>query len=391
MQPPKTIHIHHPSGKLYDAFRRFSEAHPDVSYFQSDAFFRLATGWAEAEVVLFIAVKGQKLKDPGGHYRLKKPLDLKAKQSDTKEDETFIAGSLMAVILHEPALKQPWLRPFRGIHQKLTARTIIYGGPLLGEGTRLEKEITLKTLVRAVQDHVKKRSVFTEFRNLYDVSDCKPIFRENNFQWQEWLNLLIDTSPREKAWTGMSDNRRRQVKKSLDAGAEIVYTPGPEQIDAFYDILKELYAKKVRKPLPSRAFFHLLAKGGQQPASNQKPASPIILITHQERVIAGIACPVLPGKVMYEWYVCGLDKEYNAQDIYPSVLATWAAIEHAARQNIPVFNFLGMGKPNQEYGVRDFKIRFGGRQVEYGRFFTVNRLLRYALAKLAYNIKYGAS
>ncbi len=348
---------------------------------------------------MFIAVKGQKLKDPGSHYRLKKPLDLKAKQSGTKEDETFIAGSLMAVILHEPALKQPWLRPFRGIHQKLTARTIIYGGPLLGEGTRLEKEITLKTLVRAVQDHVKKRSVFTEFRNLYDISDCKPIFRENNFQWQEWLNLLIDTSSREKAWTGMSDNRRRQVKKSLDAGANIVYDPSPEQVDAFYDILKDLYAKKVRKPFPSRAFFHLLATGHPQQtkhqhAQNQKEKprqASIILITHQERVIAGIACPVLPGKVMYEWYVCGLDNQYNAQDIYPSVLATWAAIEHAARQNIPVFNFLGMGKPNQEYGVRDFKIRFGGRSVEYGRFFTVNRWLRYALAKLAYNIKYGAS
>ncbi len=427
MQPPKTFQIHHPSGKLYDAFRKFSRAHPEASFFQSDAHFRFATQWPEAEAVLFVAVKGQKLQDPGIRYHpngrpgqpwqpMKEagaggqsrpgskqhgsPEDPLQNKPGTKEqgkartgaqsepeEETVVAGSLLAMIIREPTLQSPWWRPFRGLHHKFTARTIIFGGPLLAKGSRLEKEFVLKTLLHAVQEYVKKRSLFTEFRNLYDLGDYKPIFRENNFEWEEWLNLLIDTRSREAAWANMSENRRRQVKKSLFAGAEIVYDPSPEQIDAFYEILTGLYAKKVRKPLPSKSFFHALAR--EAGPSNDNGLSPIILIVHNQRVIAGIACPILPGKAMYEWYVCGLDKAYNEQDIYPSTMVTWAAIAHAADHNIPMFNFLGMGKPSQEYGVRDFKERFGGQQVRHGRFFAVNHRFRYALAKMAYDIKYG--
>jgi len=417
MQPPKTFQIHHPSGKLYDAFRKFSRAHPEASFFQSDAYFRFATHWPEAEAVLFVAVKGQKLQDPGIRYRPNgrpgqswQPMkdagagaksvpgskqqdgpgdsaQNKTKAQSETEGETVVAGSLLAMIIREPTLQSPWLRPLRGLHRKLTARTIIYGGPLLAKGSRLEKEFVLKTLLHAVQEYVKKRSLFTEFRNLYDLVDYKPIFRERNFEWEEWLNLLIDTRSREDAWAKMSENRRRQVKKSLFAGVEIVYDPSPEQIDAFYEILTSLYAKKVRKPLPSKSFFYALAREAKPP--DDSGLSPIILIVHNTRVIAGIACPILPGKAMYEWYVCGLDKAYNEQDIYPSTMVTWAAIAHAADHNIPMFNFLGMGKPSQEYGVRDFKERFGGQQVRHGRFFAVNNRFRYALAKMAYDIKYG--
>jgi len=38
-------------------------------------------------------------------------------------------------------------------------------------------------------------------------------------------------------------------------------------------------------------------------------------------------CPILQRKVIYEWYVCGLDREIK--DVYPSILATWAAIDYA--------------------------------------------------------------
>lgn len=395
MQPPRTFQIHHPSGKLYDAFRKFSRAHPEASFFQSDAYFRFATHWPEAEPVLFVAIKGQKLQDPGIRYRPNgRPGQSGQSMKETggggksqPEGETEVAGSLLAMIIREPTLQSPWWRPFRGLHRKFTARTIIFGGPLLAKGSRLEKEIVLKTLLHAVQEYVKKRSLFTEFRNLYDLGDYKLIFRENKFEWEEWLNLLIDTRSREEAWANMSENRRRQVKKSLFAGAEIVYDPSPEQIDAFYEILTGLYAKKVRKPLPSKSFFHALVR--ESGPSNDSGLSPIILIVHNRRVIAGIACPILPGKAMYEWYVCGLDKAYNQEDIYPSTMVTWAAIAHAADHNIPMFNFLGMGKPSQEYGVRDFKERFGGKQVQHGRFFAVNHRFRYALAKMAYDIKYG--
>jgi lipid II:glycine glycyltransferase (peptidoglycan interpeptide bridge formation enzyme) len=44
---------------------------------------------------------------------------------------------------------------------------------------------------------------------------------------------------------------------------------------------------------------------------------------------------------------------------------------------------MGAGKPDELYGVRDFKMEFGGEQVEYGRFLYVRKSMLYAIGKLA--------
>lgn len=54
-------------------------------------------------------------------------------------------------------------------------------------------------------------------------------------------------------------------------------------------------------------------------------------------------CPILKGKAIYEFYVCGNDSENKNR--YASVMANWAAIEYASKNNIPTFDFMGAGKP----------------------------------------------
>jgi len=407
MNPPKTTQVLHPSGRLYEAFRAFSRSHPEACWFQTDAFFRLAMEWPEAEPVLMLAVREEGLRDPGlrgsgfrgsglrnaglggsdtggtggqqppGSPGEKKPASKAKTPQDASAD--MVAGSLLGVILREPHPAKTLLKAFAGPYRKLTTRTLVYGGPLLAEGTRLQREMTLKVLLRALQDEARSRSLFTQLRNFHDLSDYKPLFRDAGFEWHDHLNQLVDTSSEEALWKGLSESRRRQVQKSLDNGAEVVHDPSPAQVDDLYAILQELYTKKVRKPLPSRAFFHALSgMPGDQAIT--------IVVTHQKKVIGGIVCPVLPGKVMYEWYVCGLDRAYKDRGIHPSVLATWEALEYAAGNGIPEFDFMGMGTPDEAYGVRTFKERFGGRMVNHGRYSTVNRKLLYTVAELGYNL-----
>ena len=95
-------------------------------------------------------------------------------------------------------------------------------------------------------------------------------------------------------------------------------------------------------------------------------------------------CPVFVEKAIYEWYVCGLDEEYKEQ--YPSVMATYAAIEYAKQKGIPMFDFMGAGVPDQPYGVRDFKMEFGGEAVEYGRYLHIRKPLLYKIGKLGVKI-----
>ena len=94
-------------------------------------------------------------------------------------------------------------------------------------------------------------------------------------------------------------------------------------------------------------------------------------------------CPIYQDTI-YEWYVCGLHGEFK--DIYPSVLATWAPIEYAANNNLSCFDFLGAGRPDEDYGVREFKAKFGGELVNFGRFSKIHNKMKYKFGELGLKV-----
>jgi lipid II:glycine glycyltransferase (peptidoglycan interpeptide bridge formation enzyme) len=47
---------------------------------------------------------------------------------------------------------------------------------------------------------------------------------------------------------------------------------------------------------------------------------------------------------------------------------------------------MGAGKPDEAYGVRDFKAKFGGKLVEHGRFLFVCKPLLYKIGILGVKI-----
>jgi len=55
---------------------------------------------------------------------------------------------------------------------------------------------------------------------------------------------------------------------------------------------------------------------------------------------------------------------------------------YAVQNGYQHFDMMGAGKPNDGYGVRDFKAKFGGQLVEYGRFLYVLNPLLYNIGKL---------
>jgi len=136
----------------------------------------------------------------------------------------------------------------------------------------------------------------------------------------------------------------------------------------------------VKKPLPGEDFFLKFRRSGP---------GVFLLVRYDERIIGGIMCPVFGKRVIYEWYIAGEDGKY--QGIYPSVLATWAAIEYAARNGIAFFDFMGAGSPDEAYGVRDFKSKFGGEQVEYGRYLKVFNKPVYSAGRMVFRKTRGGT
>ena len=271
-------------------------------------------------------------------------------------------------------------RERNAIKQYFTRRAIIIGGPVIDEDATTEEITALLNAVKKLQRsdlQPKGRTtatrstglspIYIETRNFHDYSKWKSVFETNGFAYQPHLNIQVTCD----AAHTMSEQRIRQVKKALKNGVEIVEASSEQEIRDWYRILSQLYRTKVRTPLFSEEFFMQFYRNG---------VGKYLLVKYQGKIIGGMMCPILDGKAIYEWFVCGLDEEYREQ--YPSVMATYAAIEYAKTNALPLFDFMGAGKPDIPYGVRDFKMEFGGELVEHGRFLCVRKPLLYWIGKM---------
>ena len=266
-------------------------------------------------------------------------------------------GQLMGVVVGYTT------RETNPIKQLFTCRSIVIGGPLLDESI---SDNAVTAILCAVK-RVTKSSIYVETRNFHDYSRWRYIFEQCGFAYQPHLNIQVACS----AEHTMSEQRQRQVKKALKNGVVIAEPQSEQEVCDWYQILRQLYRQKVRTPLWSEAFFLQFYRNG---------VGKFLLVKYESKVIGGMMCPIFSGKAIYEWYVCGLDEEYREQ--YPSVMATYAAIEYAKQNGLPVFDFMGAGVPNKPYGVRDFKMEFGGEVIEYGRYLHVCKLLLYTIGKI---------
>ena len=248
------------------------------------------------------------------------------------------------------------------LKQYFTARAIVVGGPLMDENI---SESALTMLLQTVKKQ-QGEAIYIETRNLHDYSRWKTVFKANGFAYQPHLNIQVACN----AMHTMSEQRQRHVKKAIKNGAEICEASSEQEIRDWYQILRQLYRQKVRTPLWSEAFFLHFYRSG---------VGKYLLVKYEGKVIGGMMCPIFAGKAIYEWYVCGLDEAYREQ--YPSVMATYAAIEYAKQNGLPMFDFMGAGVPDKPYGVRDFKVEFGGEVVEYGRFLHIRKLMLYKIGK----------
>ena len=253
----------------------------------------------------------------------------------------------------------------KGVKGFFSRRAIIFGGPVFREKyEHIGKivEATLKVMVKAL----KKKAIYIETRNLFDYSLLKNGFLKNGFTFKPHLNYLVNCESEEVVKNRISKSKLRQVKKSLKEGASVIENPTVNQVEDFYGLLQILYRQKVKKPLPHKSFFMTFLN---------ENLGKYLLIAYRDKIIGGMMCPVFSDKAVFEWYIAGEDGKYK--NIYPSVLATWTAINYAIKNNIKYFDFMGAGSPEKDYGVREFKSKFGGELQEHGRFVRINQPLLY--------------
>lgn len=258
------------------------------------------------------------------------------------------------------------------LKQFATRRAIIIGGPLLAEDVT---EAELKSLLQATTDLLSKDAIYIETRNFHDYSNWRPVFEQCGWKYEEHLNFQVECLSEEQMMGNMDRCRRRNINSSIKEGCVMIEQPTIEQIREWYILQEELYRTKVKTPLFPISFFEKLY---------HHPNGRFFLVEYNGKIVGGTACVVLKNNAVYEWFGCGVDGIIKG--VYPSSLSTYQGMLYAKNNGIPILDMMGAGTPKDDYGVRKFKERFGGKLVSDGRFIYVCKPMLYAIGKVGVKI-----
>ena len=275
------------------------------------------------------------------------------------------------------------------LKQFFTRRAIIIGGPALADDATEEEVEALMTAVKNLSfTHSLIHSflhspIYIETRNFNDYSRWKNAFATAGFSYQPHLNFHVDTASVDVVESNLGKSRKRDIRTTVREGVTIADLSNERvselererMVHEYYLILKNLYETKVKTPLFPESFFQTLAK---------HPDARFLLTELNGKIVGGTVCVAQAGKCLYEWFACGEDGVYP--HVFPSCYATYAGIRYAAEHHMPRFDMMGAGKPDEAYGVREFKAKFGGLEVEYGRFLCITKPLLYKIGTLGVKI-----
>ncbi len=264
---------------------------------------------------------------------------------------------------------------FEGLMQLFSTRAVAYGSVLCTPCSEGRKALSM--LLEAYNRESRTHGLYTELRNVAELEELQPILNEQGFVYEDHLNYLIDLrrSP-EEIFNSFGPRTRKNLRRGLRQGSvQIEALEDRKDFSACYDLLRQVY-KSVHVPLADRSLFEcafdlLYPKG-------------MIMVTEARvgQALAAVSFELLYKGVIYGWYGA-TDRAYTSH--VPNELLMWQILKWGAEHGYQWYDFGGAGKPNEKYGVRNFKAKFSGELVNFGRNTCVHKPRLLALSKLGYS------
>jgi serine/alanine adding enzyme len=263
-----------------------------------------------------------------------------------------------------------------GFLRRLTTRSVVYGG-ILCEPNK-EGEEGLEKLLHAYTRAVRKESLFTELRNLSDYKNIQPLLHKHGFVHENHLNYLIHLDrPEEELFRSIGNRTRKNIRHGLNQGRITVEeVKDRKQVAICYDLLRRTY-KAAHVPLADISLFEnafdLLCPKGMAK----------FVLAYLDQVPAAVSVDLFYKDIVYGWYG-GVNRACGHHPVHE--LLMWHVLKWGSQNGFRIYDFGGAGKPGEKYGVRDFKSKFGGELVDYGRNRCAHSLWRLWLSEKGYQL-----
>lgn len=284
------------------------------------------------------------------------PISLAVEDNDEK-----IIGVLLALVQKEGD----------GFLGFLSTRAIIIGGPLIKDN----KIEILNFILDEYKKYMKKKVIYSQFRNMWEwTEDEKIIFSKHGFGFDEHLNILVDISKNQnELWSEIKKNRKEGIRKAQRNNLHFEVSNSLSILPSFYNLLKESYSN-IKLPFPDIDFF----KNAIQIVSPENVK--FFILKKEEKIVVCLIAFIFNNRLS-AFYI-GTTNDEEILKMRPVDLFYWEVIKWGSENNCLIFDWMGAGKPNVDYGVRQFKLQYGGIIVEHGRFLHVNKPFLYKMGTL---------
>jgi serine/alanine adding enzyme len=274
-----------------------------------------------------------------------------------------IQGILLAVIQQQ----------IKGALSYFSARSIIWGGPIAGNNN----PDIISRLLRSYEEEIKQKAVYSQIRNTSLNNDLKSIYIENKFNYEDHLNILVDLSKSEEdLWKDLNSKARNKIRNSKKNNCVVEVKEDLDTMMFCYNLLSQLYQRN-RLPLNDIRFFQNLIN-----MTDKKVNTKLFTANYEGKIIA-FRLALLYEKHIYDLYAAS-DPQYSY--VHPNDLLPWEIFIWGKKNGYHIFDFGGAGNPDTPYGVRDYKMKFGGEVVNPGRYEKIHSAISYRIAEKGFRL-----
>ncbi|TGC11557.1 lipid II:glycine glycyltransferase FemX [Methanolobus halotolerans] len=259
-----------------------------------------------------------------------------------------------------------------GILSSFSSRAILQGGPLFPDSDKGRE--AARILMEHYDKLVGSKIVYTQIRNMWDTETSRQMLGLIDYEYEQHLDFLIDLDRSEKEiWSNIQKSRRKGINRAEKNGIEIKKVASRKELLSCYDLVLDTY-KRFKVPIADISLF----EAAWEELASTDLADFFIALKDDEPV--GTRITLNYKDMVYDWYAGskpGVD--------YVDEALVWHILKENAGK-YKVFDFGGAGHPDKPYGVREFKRRFGGKMVNFGRYEKVHSQFKKILAMNAYKI-----
>jgi serine/alanine adding enzyme len=277
-----------------------------------------------------------------------------------QNDHGEISGVLSGIIQYQ----------FRGPLKAISSRCVVIGGPIVQNND----PGLLKELLSNFNADIKQRVIYTQFRNMSDMGFAIRTFMELSYKYEEHLNIHVNLKQgTDDLWKDVHKQKQYEVKRAEREG--LIFGPIVNSVDLeeSYKLLKSIYTR-IKLPLfPYSVFENTYNK------LSPKGTACFWAAFSEGKLVATMYTLCYRGRIYN--YFAGSDSLQSHK--FPNSLVAWQVMLWGKNNGMTLFDWGGAGKPGIPYGVRDFKSKFGGQMVNYGRFEKIHKPILYRLATYA--------